>query len=185
MLARMPNHAAANRLSHTDFNTTQHQRPRSARSHERAQVARDDEVIVPGVVRDDRTAQCQRAWILPHIEDSPRSMLRRLSRRTPAHRRHRSKHTGKSLKREVDVSCDSRRTDRPRRDHCCTRPPPDCLRNPNWTMCRAILHIIEGKARHARLADIIRQSTDGATLYQLLAAREGWSAERRTRAAKT
>jgi hypothetical protein len=52
-------------------------------------------------------------------------------------------------------------------------------------MRRAILHIIEAISRHAGLADIIRESIDGATLYQLLAAREGWSAERRTRAAKT
>ena len=56
---------------------------------------------------------------------------------------------------------------------------------PNWTMRRAILHIIEAMARHAGLTDITRESIDGATLYQLLAAREGWSAERRTRAAKT
>jgi hypothetical protein len=57
--------------------------------------------------------------------------------------------------------------------------------NLNWAMRRAILHIIEAISRHAGLADIIRESIDGATLYQLLAAREGWSAERRTRAAKT
>ena len=66
---------------------------------------------------------------------------------------------------------------------------PDCggivFENPNWTVRRVILHITEAMARHAGLADIIRESTDGATLYQLLAAREGWSAERRTRAAKT
>ena len=57
--------------------------------------------------------------------------------------------------------------------------------NPHWTLRRVILHIIEGTARHFRLADNIRESTDGATMYQLLAAIEGWSAERRTRAAKT
>ena len=44
-------------------------------------------------------------------------MSRRLSRLFTAHRRHRSKHTGKSLKTKVNVSYDSRRTDRPRRDH--------------------------------------------------------------------
>lgn len=65
-------------------------------------------MIVSGVARGDRTAWCQRPWILPHIDDSLRSMLRRYPRRTPVLRRHRSKHTGKSLKKEVDVSCDSR-----------------------------------------------------------------------------
>jgi hypothetical protein len=81
--------------------------------------------------------------------------------------------------------CDSLRTDRPRRDHSCTRPRPDRPRNPHWTVRRGILHIIEGIARQARLAEIVREFTDAATMYQLLAARKGWSAERGTRAAKT
>jgi ribosomal protein S3AE len=34
----------------------------------------------------------------------------------------------------------------------------------------AILHIIQEMARHAGLADIIRESIDGATMYELLAA---------------
>jgi hypothetical protein len=38
---------------------------------------------------------------------------------------------------------------------------------------QAILHIIEAMARHVGLADIIRESIDGATLYQLLALLEG------------
>ena len=45
--------------------------------------------------------------------------------------------------------------------------------NPNWTARRTILHIIEAMARHAGLADIIRESIDGATLHQLLALLEG------------
>jgi hypothetical protein len=36
------------------------------------------------------------------------------------------------------------------------------------------MHIIEEMARHAGIADIIRESIDGATMYQLLAALEGW-----------
>jgi hypothetical protein len=88
----------------------------------------------------------------PHSEDSVRSMSRRLSRRTPARRRHRSKHTGKSLKREVDVSCDSRRTDQLRRDHCCTRPPPDCLRKSELDNAPGdpAHHRGDGAARRAR-----------------------------------
>jgi hypothetical protein len=51
-------------------------------------------------------------------------------------------------------------------------------------MRRVILHTIEEMAWHARLADIIRESIDGATMYELLAALDCWSAERRARAAK-
>ena len=50
-------------------------------------------------------------------------------------------------------------------------------------MRRAFLHIIEAMARHAGLTDIIRESIDGATLYQLLALLEGGLSERRARAA--
>ena len=88
-------------------------------------------------------------------------------------RRHRSKHTGKSLKREVDVSCDSR----VRIDLDAIIVVPDRRRIvfeiPNWTVRRAFLHIIEAMARHAGLTDITRESIDGATLYQLLALLEG------------
>jgi len=45
--------------------------------------------------------------------------------------------------------------------------------NPNWTVRRAIVHIIEAMARHAGLADVNRESIDGATLYQVLAVLEG------------
>jgi Protein of unknown function (DUF664) len=96
-------------------------------------------------------------------------MLRRYPRRTPVLRRHRSKHTGKSLKREVDVSCNSCG----RIDLDATIVLPDrrqiVFENPNWTVRRAFLHIIEATARQAGLTDITRESIDGATLYQLLA----------------
>jgi hypothetical protein len=45
--------------------------------------------------------------------------------------------------------------------------------NPHWTVRWALLHIIEEFARHAGHADIIRESIDGATMYELLAALEG------------
>jgi hypothetical protein len=45
--------------------------------------------------------------------------------------------------------------------------------NPNWMVRQAIVHIIEAMARHAGLADINRESIDGATLYQLLTPLEG------------
>ena len=50
-------------------------------------------------------------------------------------------------------------------------------------MRRAFLHIIEALARHAGLTDIIRESIDGATLYQLVALLEGGLSERRAQAA--
>lgn len=37
-----------------------------------------------------------------------------------------------------------------------------------------LLHIIEELARHAGHADIIRESIDGATMYELMAGAEGW-----------
>jgi len=40
--------------------------------------------------------------------------------------------------------------------------------NPHWTVRWVLLHIIEEFARHAGHADIIRESIDGATMYQLL-----------------
>lgn len=37
-----------------------------------------------------------------------------------------------------------------------------------------LLHLIQETARHAGHADIIRESLDGATMYELMAASEGW-----------
>ena len=45
--------------------------------------------------------------------------------------------------------------------------------DPHWTVRWVLLHIIEELARHAGHADIIRESIDGATMYQLLVALEG------------
>ena len=39
-----------------------------------------------------------------------------------------------------------------------------------------LLHVIEELARHAGHADIIREHIDGATMYELMAAAEGWPA---------
>ena len=46
-----------------------------------------------------------------------------------------------------------------------------------WSVRWVLLHVIEETARHAGHADVIRESLDGATLYQLMAAAEGWSAD--------
>jgi len=43
-----------------------------------------------------------------------------------------------------------------------------------WSVRWVILHILEEVARHAGHADIVRESIDGATMYELLAAAEGW-----------
>jgi uncharacterized damage-inducible protein DinB len=45
-----------------------------------------------------------------------------------------------------------------------------------WTVRWVLAHLIEEIARHAGHADIIRESIDGATMYPLLAAAEGWPA---------
>jgi uncharacterized damage-inducible protein DinB len=44
----------------------------------------------------------------------------------------------------------------------------------DWTVRWVIQHVINELARHAGHADIIRESIDGATMYELIAAREGW-----------
>jgi uncharacterized damage-inducible protein DinB len=45
-----------------------------------------------------------------------------------------------------------------------------------WSVRWVLLHLIEEIARHAGHADIVRESIDGATMYELLAAAEGWPA---------
>ncbi len=51
---------------------------------------------------------------------------------------------------------------------------PDDLEacNVRWVL----LHLVEETARHAGHADIVRESIDGATMYELMAAAEGWPA---------
>ncbi len=46
-----------------------------------------------------------------------------------------------------------------------------------WSVRWVILHVINELARHAGHADIIRESIDGATMYELIAALEGWTIE--------
>lgn len=43
-----------------------------------------------------------------------------------------------------------------------------------WSVRWVLLHLIQETARHAGHADIIRESLDGATMYELMAASEGW-----------
>ncbi len=43
-----------------------------------------------------------------------------------------------------------------------------------WSVRWVALHLIEKLARHAGHADLVRESIDGATMYELVAAREGW-----------
>jgi hypothetical protein len=44
----------------------------------------------------------------------------------------------------------------------------------NWTVRWVALHLLEELTRHAGHADIIRESIDGATMYDLIAGLEGW-----------
>jgi hypothetical protein len=43
-----------------------------------------------------------------------------------------------------------------------------------WSVRWVLLHLIQETARHAGHADIIRESLDGATGFELTAAAEGW-----------
>lgn len=43
-----------------------------------------------------------------------------------------------------------------------------------WSVRWVLFHMIEELARHAGQGDIIRETIDGATLYELLAGLEGW-----------
>ena len=45
-----------------------------------------------------------------------------------------------------------------------------------WSVRWVLLHLVEEIARHAGHADIIRESIDGATMYELMAGAEGWPA---------
>ncbi|MEA3218783.1 MAG: hypothetical protein QOJ19_4939 [Acidimicrobiia bacterium] len=45
-----------------------------------------------------------------------------------------------------------------------------------WSVRWVLLHLIEEIGRHAGHADILRESIDGATMYELMAAAEGWPA---------
>ena len=43
-----------------------------------------------------------------------------------------------------------------------------------WSVRWVLLHLVEEIARHAGHADIVRESIDGATMYELMAGAEGW-----------
>jgi hypothetical protein len=44
----------------------------------------------------------------------------------------------------------------------------------HWSVRWVAMHLVEELARHAGHADIIRESADGATMYELMAAHEEW-----------
>jgi uncharacterized protein DUF664 len=43
-----------------------------------------------------------------------------------------------------------------------------------WSVRWVVLHVINELARHAGHADIVRETIDGATMYELIAGLEGW-----------
>lgn len=57
-------------------------------------------------------------------------------------------------------------------------PVPPAPWNPTdidaWSVRWVWFHLIEELARHAGHADIVREAVDGATMYELVAGREGW-----------
>lgn len=48
---------------------------------------------------------------------------------------------------------------------------------PAWSVRWVILHVINELARHAGHADIVRETVDGATMYELIAGLEHWEIE--------
>lgn len=46
-----------------------------------------------------------------------------------------------------------------------------------WSVRWVFLHVINELARHAGHADIVRESIDGATMYELIAGQENWQPE--------
>ena len=69
-------------------------------------------------------------------------------------------------------------TEVPELDLTAAVPVPDAPWFPKdldaWNVRWVLLHLVEEVARHAGHADIIRESIDGATMYELLAGMEGW-----------
>jgi hypothetical protein len=57
-------------------------------------------------------------------------------------------------------------------------PVPPAPWNPTdvaaWSARWVWFHLIEELARHAGHADLVREAVDGATMYELMAGREGW-----------
>ncbi len=57
-------------------------------------------------------------------------------------------------------------------------PIPPAPWNPtdidSWSVRWVWFHLIEELARHAGHADIVREAVDGATMFELIAGREGW-----------
>jgi hypothetical protein len=47
----------------------------------------------------------------------------------------------------------------------------------SWSVRWVILHVINELARHAGHADIVRETIDGATMYELIAGLENWQIE--------
>jgi uncharacterized damage-inducible protein DinB len=45
---------------------------------------------------------------------------------------------------------------------------------PAWSVRWVIMHVINELARHSGHADIVRETIDGATMYELIAGRENW-----------
>ena len=59
-------------------------------------------------------------------------------------------------------------------------PVPPAPWNPTdieaWSVRWVWFHLVEELARHAGHADLVREAVDGATMYELVAGREGWPA---------
>ena len=59
-------------------------------------------------------------------------------------------------------------------------PVPPAPWNPRdveaWSVRWVWFHLVEELARHAGHADLVREAVDGATMYELVAGREGWPA---------
>lgn len=123
----MPNHAAANRLSHAGVNAA----PRRL-------------LTAALMAYGDKTPRCQRAWILPHTVEGSQvddaALIPKDPRRPPASQQTYSQVVEKGSRCGVAIRAN-------RIDLDATTVVPDngqiVFENPHWTVRRATVHIIE------------------------------------------
>lgn len=127
-------------------------------------------------------ARCTQGW-LDRIEAAPNEPLRdsdeEAAQEYGADFRRADSDTGDSLRAELTAALERAQQLLPRVDLGAKVPvPSDAPWWPAdldaWDVRWAILHIVEEVAHHAGHADIIRESIDGATMYELLAADQDW-----------
>lgn len=127
-------------------------------------------------------ARCTQGW-LDRIEAAPKAPSRgsddEAAEEYGADFRRADADTGESLRAELSAALDRAQRLLPIVDLGAAVPVPSGAPwwpadLDAWDVRWAVLHLIEEVAHHAGHADIIRESLDGATMYELLAADQGW-----------